>query len=273
MNESAAHTSESSLLLWMLAAVVGMLATYVGLGWAREGQRNPMLRESWRALMLSAAAIGTGICCAMVLALSAEALAFPLGYPVGRVFMLWAAAMAGCLPACFLLIRSQRVLAIIGSGVLLAALAASVQMGWVWAVGFRPGVIWRMEFVVAGAILLLMGFTTATWVSFSEAARAGQRRQLWRLGGAALFGLTLMAGQEILMAGAGLLAQVGSVYQREVPAALLCLAGGVVVPLVLSVMTLDLELRRRARRRRGREGNTALQMPRRRKKRHRTQTL
>jgi uncharacterized membrane protein YfcA len=82
-----------------------------------------------------------------------------------------------------------------------------------------------------------------------------------------------MAGQEILMAGAGLLAQVGSVYQREVPAALLCLAGGVVVPLVLSVMALDLELRRRARRRGGRDGNSTLQLQKRRKQRHHERRL
>jgi len=273
MNETAAHTSESSLLLWMLAAAVGVLATYVALGWVREAQRKPLLRDHWPAVLLSAAALGTGICSAMVLALSAEALVFPLGYPLGRVFLLWGAAMVGCVPACYLLVRSQRVLAIMGAGVLLAALAASVQMGWVWAVGFRPGVIWRMEFVAAAAVFLVMGFTAATWVSFSQAAREGRRRQLWRLGGAALLGLTLMAGQEILMAGAGLLAQVGSVYQREVPAALLCLAGGVVVPLVLSVMALDLELRRRARHRRGRDGSSTLQLQKRRKKRHRVRSI
>jgi NO-binding membrane sensor protein with MHYT domain len=273
MTESAAHTSESSLLLWMLAAAVGMLATYVALGWVREAQRRPALRESWRAVLLSAASMGTGICCAMVLALSAEALVFPLGYPLGRVFLLWGAAMLGCMPACFLLVRSQRVLAILGAGALLAALAAGVQMGWVWAVGFRPGVIWRMEFVAVAGVFLLMGFAAATWISFSAAAREGRRRQLWRLGGAALLGLSLMAGQEILMAGAGLLAQVGSVYQREVPAALLCLAGGVVVPLVLSVMALDLELRRRARRRGGRDGNSTLQLQKRRKQRHHERRL
>lgn len=273
MNEAAAHTSESSLLLWMLAAAVGMLATYVGLGWVREAQRRPTLRESWRAVLLSAGSVGTGTCCAMVLALSAEALAFPLGYPLGRVFMIWGAAMVGCLPACYLLVRSQRALAIVGAGTLLAALAVSVQMSWIWAVGFRPGVIWRTEFVAAAGVFLLIGFSTATWVSFSQAAREGNRRQLWRLGGAALLGLTLMAGQEVLMAGVGLLAQVGSVYQREVPAALLCLAGGVVVPLVLSVMALDLELRRRARHLRGRDGSSGLQLSKRRKRRHRTRSL
>ena len=200
--------------------------------------------------------------------LSAEGLVFPLGYPLGRVFLIWGAAMLGCVPTCYLLVRSQHAVAKVGAGTLLAALAVAVQMSWVAAVGFRPGVIWRMEFVAVAVVLLLLGFTTATWTSFSEGARVGSRRQLWRLGGAALLGLTLMAGQEVLMAGAGLLAQVGSVYQREVPAAWLCLVGGVVVPLVLSVMALNLELRRRARRQGRREGSSSLQLQKRRKKRH-----
>ena len=95
MNDATAHNSESSLLLWMLAATVGMLATYVALGWVREAQRRPALRESWQEVLLAAGAQGTGICCAMVLALSAEGLVFPLGYPLGRVFLIWGAAMLG----------------------------------------------------------------------------------------------------------------------------------------------------------------------------------
>jgi NO-binding membrane sensor protein with MHYT domain len=196
MNDATSNTSESSLLLWMLAAMVGMLATYVSLGWVREGQRKPALRDSWRVVLLAASAQGTGICCAMVLALSAEGLVFPLGYPLGRVFLIWGAAMLGCVPTCYLLVRSQHAVAKVGAGTLLAALAVAVQMSWVAAVGFRPGVIWRMEFVAVAVALLLLGFTTATWTSFSEGARVGSRRQLWRLGGAALLGLTLMVGQE-----------------------------------------------------------------------------
>ena len=54
MNDATSNTSESSLLLWMLAAMVGMLATYVSLGWVREGQRKPALRDSWRVVLLAA---------------------------------------------------------------------------------------------------------------------------------------------------------------------------------------------------------------------------
>ena len=60
---------------------------------------------------------------------------------------------------------------------------------------------------------------------------------------------------------AGLLAQVGSVYKNHVPAAVVCLAAGAVLPLVQSVMAIDLELRRRARRRRRGKSAPSSRMP------------
>ena len=101
MNESSVtNTSESSLLLWMLAAAVAMFAAYVSLGWVREAQRQPRLRDSWKGLLLASCTMGAGISSCVVLALSSEALPFPLGYPLPRVLLLWAAAMLACLPAC-----------------------------------------------------------------------------------------------------------------------------------------------------------------------------
>ena len=237
-------------MLWVLAAAVAMVAAYVSLGWVREVQRQPRLRDSWKGLLLASGTMGAGISSCVVLALSSEALPFPLGYPLPRVLILWAAAMLACLPACYLLMRNQGVLATIGSGMLLAPVAAGVQASWVMAVGFRPGVIWRVEFLIASVVVLTLGMIAALWISFSEASRHGRRRRLWRLGGAALLGLSLIAGQEILVAGAGLLAQVGSVYKDHVPAVLVCLVAGAIVPLALSVMAVDLKLRRHQRHRR-----------------------
>lgn len=234
----------------MLAAAVAVFAAHVSLGWVREIQRLPSLRESWRGLLLASATMGAGITSCVVLALSAEALPFPLGYQLTRVLLLWAVAMVACLPACYWLMRNQGLLATVGSGVLLAPVAVGVQASWVFAVGFRPGITWRPEFVIAAVIFMLLGITAAMWISYSGPSRKGRRRQLWRLGGAAMLGLSLVAGQEILIAGAGLLAQVGSVYKDHVPAALVCLVAGVIVPLVFSVLAVDLELRRRQRRRR-----------------------
>lgn len=236
--------------MWMLAAAVAVFAAHVSLGWVREIQRQPSLRQSWKGLLLASATMGAGITSGVVLALSAEALPFPLGYQLSRVLMLWALSLVACLPACYWLMRKQGLLATLGSGVLLAPVAAGLQVGWIMAVGFRPGVTWRPEFVIGASVFLLLGITAAVSISYSTPSRKGRRRQLWRLGGATMLGLSLVAGQEILISGAGLLAQVGSVYKDHVPAALVCLVAGVIVPLLLSVLAVDLELRRRQRRRR-----------------------
>lgn len=251
MNETAAQTStESSLLLLMLAAAVVVFAAHVSLGWIREIQRQPNLRQSWKGLLQAAFSMGTGLSSCAVLALSSEALPFPLGYQFSRVMLLWGGAILACLPTCCWLMRSQGLIAYLGSGALLAIVAAGVQAGWVLAAGFRPGVFWRTEFVVAAVVLLLLGLTAAVGVANSQPALKGRRRQLWRFAGAAMLGLAVVVGQQVLLAGAGLLAQVGSLYKSHVPAAIVCLAAGAVLPLLQSVMAIDLELRRRARRRR-----------------------
>lgn len=249
LESSAQSNSDSSLLLWMLAAVLALFAAHVALGWIREVQRQKSFRDSWKGLLSAAVAMGSGISGSVVLALSAEALTFPLGYSLQRALVLWAAAILGSLPSCFWLARKNGVLASLVGGALLAAVAVAVQSSWVVAVGFRPGITWRMEFLAAAFVFLLIGLSGAFWVAFSEPSKAGRRRRLWRVGGTALLGLSLVAGQEVLMAGAGLLAQVGSVYKDQLPAAIASLVAGVVVPLGLLVMAIDLDLRRRQRRR------------------------
>jgi NO-binding membrane sensor protein with MHYT domain len=274
MTEATANNSESSLLLWLVAMGVMLLAAHVFLAWIRHAQREPALRQSWPALLAAAASMGTGICSAMVLALSAEALAFPLGYQWWRVLLLWGGAMLGCMPVAWWLWRRPGLVATLGGGALLAALAVGVQMGWVMAVGFRPGIVWRTEFVALAAVLTSVGAIVALGVAFSSSAAEGQRRGLWRLGGAALLGVSLLVGQEGLFFSISLAAQVGSVFHREVPAFILCLLGGVLVPLVMSAMAFDLAMRRRSRRRAHKGAGSGFSpQPRRRRRRYKHRQL
>ena len=249
MRSSAASVAESSLLLWALSAIVVMLATSVCLGWIRQAQLNPRLRDNWLACLIAAAALGTGVCGSIVLALSAEAMPFPLGYRMRDVSLLWLGAVTGCFPVIAWLGSSARWYALIISGLWLGALAVGVQFGWINAIGFRPGLQWRDAFLVAAAVLMVLGMTAGLWLAFSDASRQGQRRVLWRVGSALLMGLTVIAAQEVLLSGINLLAQVGSVYRREVPAPLLCLVLGVVVPLVFAMMLIDLRMLRNHQRR------------------------
>ena len=253
MLESTVSTApESSLFLWLVAAGVAALAAHAGFGWLREARREASALRGWLGIGIAAAALGTGTCSAMVLALSSEALPFALGYPAGRAAAIWLLAVGACLPPCIVLARLPTPRLRVACGLWLAACSAAVQWAWIDAVGFRPGIAWREEVVATALVLLAFGLTSGLGVAFSDGARHGRRRMWWRVGGAVLFGLGLMAGQEILIAGSDLAEQTSSIYQNHLSATLLCLLGGVAVPLGLLLISIDLEVRRQARRRRSR---------------------
>ena len=265
-----ANDTDFSLLLWTLGLLVAGLAWHLSNGWLRVAQRGPSLRSQWRALALSAAALGIGLNAAVVLALTAQPLAFPVGFHalggVGLVF----GALVLCVPVVALPAAATRPWRLLLSAALLAMVALGVQAGWVLAAGFRPGVLWRLEVLAAAAMVLLVGLMLARWMAFSDATEASPRRVAWRLAAAVLGAFTLMAGQQLVCVAAGLEAQRGSLFESQLHGTVLGLVCGVLVPLVMAAMVLDLWLRRQQRPRRGEAG---LAPKKRRKRRQRMRTL
>ena len=163
-----------------------------------------------------------------------------------------------------------------GGAVLLAAVALSVQVGWVMAAGLRPGVRWQFMLLGAAAGVQVMGFLASLWLAYSDASGGDDRRTLWRAGAAALLALTVVAGQELVVSAASLLTQVGSIYQRQASSTWLCLFAGALMPTVLALLALDVWLRgqgERGRRRRGSGSGVELNMPKRRKRRRKYRAL
>ena len=270
---SPSSHGESSLLLWVMAAVVALLAAYLFIGWLRRTQGKAGWRGVLGPVALASTALGVGMSSAMVLAMSAEGLAFSLGYRWLAVPGLVLGPMIACLPAAWWLSRSQNWLALIGSGLMLAAVAVAVQVGWIVAAGLRPGIKWQFELLGVAAALTAVGFVAALWLAYSDASSDGARKTLWRVGAAALIALTLIAGQELVGSSVALMAQVGSVYQREASATWLSVVAGAIVPTILAVLALDLALRNRSRRRSSRSGGVELNLPKRRKRRRRYRSL
>ncbi len=265
---------ETSLLLWFMAAVVTLLAAYLFVGWLRRTQGRQGWREALVPVLLAATVLGLGMSSAMVLAMSAGGLAFPLGYRWLALPALVLGPVIACLPAAWWLSRQQNWLALIGSGLLLAAVALAVQTGWILAAGLRPGIKWQFGLLGAAALMETAGFVAALWLAFSDTSANGARRSLWRVGAAALMALTLIAGQEVVGSSVALLSQVGSVYQREAQATWLCLVAGAILPTVLAVLALDLALRNRSGRwRSSRNGGVELNLPKRRKRRRKYRAL
>lgn len=266
---------ETSFLLWFMAAVVALLAGYLFVGWLRRTQGREGWREVLAPVLLAAAVLGVGMSSAMVLAMSAGGLAFPLGYRWLAIPALVFGPVIACLPAAWWLSRRQNWLAMIGSGLLLAAVALAVQTGWILAAGLRPGIKWQFALLGAAAVLETAGFVAAFWLAFSDTSGNGARKSLWRAGAAALMALTLIAGQEVVGSSVALQAQVGSIYQREAQATWLCLVAGAILPTVLAVLALDLALRNRGGRSSSssRNGGVELNLPKRRKRRRKYRAL
>lgn len=269
-----AAEAEFSVVLWALGGVVAGLAVHLGQGWVRMAQRGVSLRRAWRALLLASAVLGLGLSAALELGMQALPLPFPVGYRWLSAALLLPLALLACAPAVVAVMLggqgARARLVLLGSGALLAAATLALQAGSVWAAGFRPGVLWRVELVAAAAVLLAVGLALAQWVGHAAVFQASRRRALWRVGAAALAALTVMAGQPLMALAAGLQTQAASSFDGELPGAVLSLVCGVVLPLVLVALILDLWLRRHQRRQR-RHGD--FNPGQRRKRRHKARTL
>lgn len=262
--------ADFSLLLWTLGLFVAGLAWHLSNGWLRRVQPGLALRSQWRALALAAAALGLGLNAALLLGLQAQPLTFALGFHALGAAGLVLGGLLLAVPVVALPAATSTGWRLLLSGAVLAALALALQVGWVLAAGFRPGVLWRREVLAAAALVLLVGLMLARWMAFSAACDASPRRVAWRLAAAVLGAVTLMASLQLVAVAAGLGAQQGSLFERQLNGTVVSLVCGVLVPLLMVAMALDLWLRRQQRARRGEAG---LQPKKRRKRRQRMRTL
>jgi NO-binding membrane sensor protein with MHYT domain len=251
MNKAAqvAETTETFLLLWALAAVVACLAGHVALGWIQRAQRNPALNLSWPALLTAGATLGTGICATSVLMLGGEPLSFVVGFEVWSSIGLWLGAMLGCTLVAYLLTRGDQWWFLLGGALLLAVVISAVQFGWISAGGFKPALKWQPEVVSGAIVVVIVAVCIAVWVACADAQESSRRRGGWRVGASVVLALGLVAGQEVLNMSSGLLRSKGSAYSTSLPASILSLICGVLLPMVLGVMAMDLYTRSKRKRR------------------------
>ena len=235
---------ESSWLLLLLSALVTGLMALVAFNTLRRLRVSERTLLRWRGLAVWSVpavvgvVLGTGLSAAPVLALGAEGLNFPIGYGLHWAPLLW---LGGCLAATVLAALpawSRRGPVLWLAGVLFGLLALALKCGWIVAAGFGPGVLWRGSFVGAAALLLALVGGAAFWLSLSTTRSGSDRPHAWQLAAAGLLVLGMAVAQEILVIGTGLSTQLGSVYARQVPGTLLCVAGGAGVPMVYAFMLL-----------------------------------
>ncbi len=252
-------STDSSLLLLALAALVAFLSAQVFMGWIRVSQHHAGWRR-WGALGVAALVFGSGFTIAVAIGLLGEALAFPVGFRTVWVVGLWTGAMLIALPVAAWPSHKPGIVASTGAGVLLASVVVAVQLGLLSAIGFRPGLRIRNEFVAMGWLVMAVGFGAAISLGLPSPSQKN-RRESWRYAGAAVMGIGALAGQALLVSGTNIPTQVGSVYRNELSASVFALIGGALLPMILAILMVDLELRRRQwrseRRRRRRDARRA----------------
>lgn len=266
MTDTASPISQSSALMWLLATLTAVLAIHVAHGWVRRARARGSVRDAWRTVLLAAGSIGSGLCAATVLSLTAETMGFPLGYRAIYAPALWLASMVAAVPVVWAMASSVRWWTLAATGMALACVAAAVHAGWMLAAGFLPGLYWRLEYVATALLLMTVACSIGLWAALSNYTQDSNHRRLWRAASAVFMALGLMAGAYVLMVAGGLGGQVGSAWLRQVPGSLLSLLC-VLVPLGLALMELDLYLRRPRRRHSELTNRFA---PRRRRRRHRS---
>ncbi|MBK9136995.1 MAG: hypothetical protein IPM15_22215 [Betaproteobacteria bacterium] len=250
---SAQVSVESSLLMWALAALIVWMAAHVMLGWMRQAQ------EEWewdfgrfRQILVAGIVFGTALSVAVPLGLAGEALSFPIGYQPTYALTLWLGTVAGVTLLALVPVWREEAVSAASAGVLLGLAMTGLQIAWILAVGFRPGIQWDKAFVAAAAVVSAAGTATALSIAFPYGESARRYAYSWRIAAAGLIGLSFLAGYALLLFAADLPTQIGSVYRYELPGSMISLLGGGLSPIVLLLMVMDLESRRRQRRRRAR---------------------
>lgn len=271
MDEPTVVSPTSSLMLWLLASAVMFAATFVAHGWLRQVQRSPEPRKAWGGLALAALALGTGLCGSIVIGVSSQGLPFLIGYQTTAAATQWALAVLGCLLAFTLLAWHPGWPAYIGAGMLIAGTALGVQTGWVQAADFRPGTEWNTAYLWAAGTIMVVGLVCSYVLTHVRSGLSSAGRMGWRIAANVVAALCLVAGQELVITGAGLGTQTGSVYVEQLAAPMLTLVFGAALPLVLLALGVDLFMRRATKLHRSRDAGASLSddRPRRRKKRHR----
>ncbi len=246
---SEAFSLQSSLLMWSLAALIVGLAAHVMLGWMRQAQ------EEWewdlgrlRQVAIAGVSFATALSVAVPLGLAGESLGFPLGYhPLGALTLWLGTSIVVTMLALVPVWREEGASAA-GAGLLLGLLLTGLQVGWMMAAAFRPGIQWNPVFVGVAGVISAAGCATAMAMAFPY-GHARRYRYSWRIAAAGLISLSFLAGYALVLYAADLPTQIGSVYRHDLPGNVISLVGGGLIPIVLLLMVMDLETRRKQRRR------------------------
>jgi hypothetical protein len=113
-----------------------------------------------------------------------------------------------------------------------------LQVGWLLAPRFEPGLLWQPVWMLAAAGVLGLGMYFALLLAFGAGGSRGAWRRVWRFGAALLGGAGVALGQAAVIEGGLLSAQTGAAERASVSATTLCTVAGAAVPVLLASLML-----------------------------------
>lgn len=261
---------EYAITFWLGAVAVCLLGAHVFLGWLARARRRGTLALSWPSQLASAAALGSALCASAILSILGDGPSYALGWNALGAVVMWLGTILACHVLVALLVWQDEGWAVAAGGILAASIAVGCQMGWVWAAGLRPGVLWQWPLVGVATALCALGSIIGLWASGSQGSRRDYDNQSFmRRGASALLGVSLMAGHQVVVSAAVLSSQRGSAFREQLPGGLVGLACGVLLPLTFIVMAIELSMRNHARQQR----LNTFRPERRQRRRHKIRTL
>jgi NO-binding membrane sensor protein with MHYT domain len=237
--EQAIHPETQSVLATVLMLFLGLgvssLAAYVALDLAR---RVRVLRTRAGALWLlgAASALAIGIWSSQVIGIAAEPPAFAFGYHGLGSLGVWAAALVASLAGLGAVSGRVATPGRVGFGAFALGVGAVGTHALALApLGLVPGIDWQILPFVAAFAGAVGGCMMALGAFFRGGDRTMPATFGWQTTSAFVFGISMVATQQLILGAAGLDQQTGSLHADAVSSATLVLFASIGSCMVLGV--------------------------------------
>ncbi|MDE1950513.1 MAG: hypothetical protein KGL43_07080 [Burkholderiales bacterium] len=236
---------EAGPLPVLLAIFVVALGAHVALGYLRQIERDRERRPVAAPFYVAMASfsLGSAVWSAAILCISTLDVSFSIGYSKTGLALAWLVSLLGALLPLALLARWKRAPAVGAAGLLLACSVVYTAMRLVDALGLQPQFRWGLDALALSFPAVAAGAIAGIWIGLAHDPRGRTRRRWWRFGAAMMIGFTTVVGLSLVLAAVPLGVEVASEFQKDVPRLVAGLGGGMMVPLVLAALALDLHMR------------------------------
>jgi hypothetical protein len=235
-----------SVLLWMASAGIAFLCARTFVEYLRRLNYDGPIRL-WRELLLGAAALTAGVWSSLVIDISAQGLAFEVGYHPLKAF----GALLGVYLIVVMILAWVTFRPAWPSQVAAAALAtlliAILQVSVIWSIGAEPGLSWHAGPLVFALLLTFAGVAMGGRMVVGVRRGSTSDRASRRLMASLVLGACFVAAQELVLSASGLERQIVSAHARFLPEVAMTLLAGAVVPIGLVLMLVDQRSQQRAR--------------------------